>query len=141
MTTTVFVDGTTPIVASWLNDVDTGVYTTLPLKTNKTASTGSLVTPTGTTAQRDASPLAGYLRYNTTIPSFEGYSGTSWDAIGSGGGGATGGGTDDVFYENGQTVTTDYTLTTNKNAMSAGTITINSGVTVTIPSGATWSIV
>jgi len=56
-------------------------------------------------------------------------------------GGATGGGTDDVFYENAQTVTTNYTLTANKNAMSAGPITINSGVTVTVPSGASWVVV
>lgn len=56
-------------------------------------------------------------------------------------GGAAGGGTDDIFYENGQTVTTNYTLTTNKNAMSAGPITIDSGVTVTIPAGQYWSIV
>lgn len=56
-------------------------------------------------------------------------------------GGAAGGGTDDIFYENGQTVTTNYTLTTNKNAISAGPITINSGVTVTIPSGQSWAIV
>jgi hypothetical protein len=56
-------------------------------------------------------------------------------------GGATGGGTDDVFYENSQTVTTSYTLTASKNAMSAGPITINSGVTVTVPSGASWVVV
>jgi len=62
----------------------------------------------------------------------------SWAAAG---GGAKGGGSDDVFYENAQTVTTNYTLTTNKNAMSAGPITINSGVTVTIPSGQSWIIV
>jgi len=62
----------------------------------------------------------------------------SWSAAG---GGATGGGTDDVFYENAQTVTTNYTLTTNKNAMSAGPITINSGATVTVPSGQSWVIV
>jgi len=62
----------------------------------------------------------------------------SWAAAG---GGATGGGTDDVFYENAQTVTTNYTLTTNKNAMSAGPITINSGITVTVPSGQSWVIV
>ncbi len=58
----------------------------------------------------------------------------------TGGGGATGGGTDQVFYENDMTVTTDYTLTTNKNAMTAGPITINTGVTVTIPTGAVWTI-
>lgn len=56
-------------------------------------------------------------------------------------GGAAGGGTDDVFYENSQTVTTSYTLTAGKNAMSAGPITINAGATVTIPSGQSWSIV
>lgn len=56
------------------------------------------------------------------------------------GGGATGGGSDNVFYENGQTVTTNYTLTTNNNAMSTGPITISSGVTVTVPSGSRWVI-
>jgi len=49
--------------------------------------------------------------------------------------GATGGGSDEVFYENSQTVTTNYTITNNKNAMSAGPLTINSGVTVTVGSG------
>jgi len=46
-----------------------------------------------------------------------------------------------VFWENGQTVTTDYTTTNNKNAMSAGPITINSGVTVTVGAGENWVIV
>ena len=49
--------------------------------------------------------------------------------------GATGGGSDQIFYENGQTVTTNYTITNGKNALCAGPITINSGVTVTIGSG------
>ena len=62
----------------------------------------------------------------------------SWAAAG---GGATGGSTDKVFFENDQTVTTNYTLTTNKNAVTAGPITINSGVTVTIPSGSSWVVV
>jgi hypothetical protein len=56
-------------------------------------------------------------------------------------GGATGGGTDDIFYENSQTVTTNYTLTAGKNAMTAGPVTINSGVTVTVPAGASWVVV
>ena len=55
--------------------------------------------------------------------------------------GATGGGSDEIFYENGQTVTTDYTITNGKNAMSAGPITINSGVTDTVGSGETLTIV
>lgn len=57
------------------------------------------------------------------------------------GGGATGAGQDDVFYENSQTVTTDYTITTGKNAMSAGPIEIEDTITVTVPSGSTWTIV
>ena len=67
-----------------------------------------------------------------------------WE-ISSGGGGATGGGTDKIFNENGQTVTTDYTLGTTlgeaANAVSAGPVSIDSGVTVTIPSGSNWVIV
>lgn len=45
-----------------------------------------------------------------------------------------------VFYENAQTVTANYTISTNKNAMSVGPIAISSGVTVTIPATSTWAI-
>lgn len=55
--------------------------------------------------------------------------------------GARGNGLDKVFFENDQVVTTSYTITTGKNAMSAGPITVNDGVTVTIPSGSSWTIV
>ena len=55
--------------------------------------------------------------------------------------GATGGGTDKIFWENGQTVTTNYTITNGYNAMSAGPITINNGVAVTIGTGENWTIV
>ena len=48
---------------------------------------------------------------------------------------------DGVFYENNQSVTQNYTITPNRNAMSAGPITIDTGVTVTIPSGSNWVIV
>lgn len=64
---------------------------------------------------------------------------TSWTAFS--GAGAVGGGADKLFYENDQTVTTDYTITTGKNAMSAGPITIASGITVTIPADSVWTIV
>ena len=56
-------------------------------------------------------------------------------------GGARGNGGNNVFFENDITVNADYEITTGKNAMSGGPITINSGVTVTIPSGSTWTIV
>ena len=56
-------------------------------------------------------------------------------------GGASGGGSDQVFYEHDQTVTTNYALGANKNAITAGPITINTGVTVTVPSTSNWVIV
>jgi len=99
--------------------------------------TGQIVLPVGTTAQRSASPYAGMIRYNSTFAQYEGYSGGSWSQIG---GGATGAGGDAVFVENGTIVTTSYTLSTSKNAMSVGPITVNSGQTVTIPSGQRWVV-
>jgi hypothetical protein len=56
-------------------------------------------------------------------------------------GGATGAGTDRTFYENDQSVNTNYTISTGKNAMSAGPITINNGITVTVPDGSTYTVV
>lgn len=53
---------------------------------------------------------------------------------------ATGGGNDEIFYQNDQVVTTDYTIPSDKNAMSTGPIDINSGITVTIPDGARWVV-
>jgi|TARA_B100000242_G_scaffold284167_1_gene247165 hypothetical protein len=94
----------------------------------------SLNLPVGTTAQRDGSPAVGMFRYNSTLNQFEGYKNTGWGEIG-GGAGATGGGTDEVFFESDQAVTTNYTLSSGKNAHTVSP-TINSGVTVTVPSGA-----
>ena len=103
-----------------------------------TALTGSEILPVGTTAQRDASPASGYIRFNTDTVQFEGYNGSQWTAVG---GGATGGGADQVFVLNDQTVTVDYTIPTGKNASSAGPITIDTGITVTVPTDSTWVIV
>jgi hypothetical protein len=96
-----------------------------------------MLIPKGTTAQRPAVPVDGEIRYNTTNNQYEGYQGGAWGQLG---GGATGGGSDEVFVENGVTVTTNYTLSTGKNAESVGPITVNSGVTVTIPSTQRWVI-
>jgi len=100
------------------------------------SSTGFLRIPVGTTAQQPT-PAAGMIRFNSDTIQFEGY-GTAWGTIG---GGAKGAGTDQVFFENDQVVTTSYTLTANKNAVTAGPVTVNSGATVTIPSGASWVVV
>lgn len=101
------------------------------------SATGFLEVPSGTSAQRPGAPRARMIRYNSELLRFEGY-GAGWGPLG---GGATGGGSDAVFMENDQTVNNDYTITSNKNAVSAGPITIASGKTVTVPSGSVWTIV
>ena len=63
----------------------------------------------------------------------------TWATISAGG--ATGGGSDQVFYENANTITSNYTISSGKNAGSFGPITINNGVTVTVPNGSIWTIV
>jgi len=100
----------------------------------KTSSTGSGALPAGTTAQRDGSPSAGYIRFNTTDTSAEIYDGSEWTAVG---GGNT---TDQGLYEHAHTISANYSITSGNNAMTAGPITINSGVSVTVPTGSTWVI-
>ena len=100
--------------------------------------TSSLTIPSGTTAQRDGSAAVGMFRHNSTLNQFEGYNNGAWGAIG-GGAGATGGGTDEVFFESDTNVTTNYTITSGKNAHTVSPV-INSGVTVTVPSGSLFVI-
>ena len=99
-------------------------------------STGAAILNVGTTGERPAAPQEGMVRYNSTTDKFEGYNG-EWGALG---GGATGGGSDSIFIENGQTVTTSYSIPTLTNAMSTGPITIDGSVSVTIPDGSRWVI-
>ncbi len=96
-----------------------------------TAATGNLAPKSGSNLSFNSS------NGTLTATAFSG-DGSALTGISAG---ATGGGSDEIFYENGQTVTTDYTITNGKNAMSAGPITINSGVTVTVGSGETLTIV
>ena len=98
--------------------------------------TGSVKLPVGTTAQRPTA-ATGKIRYNSTTGAYEGYDGSSWSSLG---GGATGGGGDQVFNLNSPTVTTSYSLPTGKNALSVGAITINSGVSVTVPARQRWVV-
>ena len=49
--------------------------------------------------------------------------------------------TNQVFFENDNSVDVSYTITSGKNAMAAGPIEIKSGVTVTVPSGSFFTIV
>lgn len=95
------------------------------------SGTGTVRLPNGTTGQRP-SPAAGMIRYNTTSGLFEGYT-TQWGGIG-------GASADGAVYENAQTISNNYTMTTNFNGESVGPINIGSGVVVTIPSGSRWVV-
>lgn len=101
----------------------------------KTSATGSAVMPAGTDAQRDGSPAQGYLRFNTDSDSFEGYNGTAWSPVG---GGNT---TTNGLWEHANTISANYTIASGNNALSAGPIVVDSGVSVTVPSGSNWTIV
>ena len=103
--------------------------------------TGAAILPAGTSVQQPATPVDGMFRFNTTKDAFEGYGQnlTAWEPLMP-----TGGATDKTIYLNNQTVTTNYTIPAApiiKNGLSAGPITIATGVTVTVPAGQAWSIV
>jgi hypothetical protein len=117
------VTANTTITALGTGTGGNGTYT---VSASQTVSSSSLT-----------SSRVGYIRYNSSNNEFEGYNGTVWGQLG---GGATGGGNDKVFVENSQTITTNYTITSGKSAMSTGEITVNSGVTVTLPTGSRWVI-
>lgn len=131
--TVVVHDGTTAGGHPLVKESDKGVTVV-----QQTSAVGSADIPTGTTGERDGSPQTGYFRFNTTLGKFEGYNGSAWGAVG---GGATGGGADAVFIENDQTVTTNYTIPSTKNAGTFGPVSVASGVTVTVSSGAVWTVI
>jgi hypothetical protein len=105
----------------------------------KDSATGAAHMPSGSTAQRPVSPVNGYMRYNSDLLAMEAYANGVWGSVG---GGATGGGTDKVFNNNGYTVTSNYTIPSGMSAItvgdSNGNVTINSGVTVTLSAGSRW---
>jgi len=99
-------------------------------------TTTSIQIPSGTSAERPGTPTAGMIRYNSENQQFEGYA-TAWGGFG----GASGNSGNAVFYENDTSVSSSYTITTGKNAMSAGPITLDASVVVTIPAGSVWTVV
>ena len=125
------------------SNVITARFTSTSLKlingTELEAESGATITGTctATTFSGSGASLTNLPAANLTgtLPAIDGSNLTGISA------GATGGGSDEIFYENGQNVTTNYTITNGKNAMSAGPITIDSGVTVTVGAGETYTIV
>jgi len=133
MASTTFIDNQTIIYASWLNDVNGMTYngtvlngilngpTTLALQTgglnaitinaSQQVSISNLVLPTGLSfLDGTVQTSASYCVANNCM------------------------------YENNQTITANYTITTNRSAHSVGPITIASSITVTVPSNSRWVI-
>ena len=141
--TSVSGDNATYVVLGKVNEANFGhvVAETTTMTGDVTmSSTGFLKIPVGTDAQQpgqSSHPAAaiGQFRYNSDQNRFEGYKNTGWGELG-GGAGATGGGTDQVFLETGQSITENYTLTTGKNAITVSP-TIDPGKEVIVPTGAT----
>ena len=141
--TSVSGDTATYVVLGKVNEANFGhVVAATPVMTGDVSmnSNGFLKIPVGTDAQQpgqSSQPAAaiGQFRYNSDQNRFEGYKNTGWGELG-GGAGATGGGTDQVFLETGQSITENYTLTSGKNAITVSP-TINTGKEVTVPTGAT----
>jgi hypothetical protein len=126
-------DGTT--VAFTLSRPVYATYQVAVVVNNVPQNPSSAYTVVGTTITFTSAPPAGssniYVSYPTQVINL----------TAGGEAGATGGGSDQVFYLNGQTVNTSYTIPAGTNAMSAGPITIADGATVTVPDGTSWTIV
>ena len=69
---------TAPTAAS---TVSSAQIATTAFAVPRTSTTGSAVIPSGTTAQRDASPVDGLIRYNSITMGFEGYFNGQWQSV------------------------------------------------------------
>ena len=128
------VDAQGRITAASTNSINTS---TIPVADESTDTTCFPVFVTAATG--DLAPKTGS---NLTFNSATGALGaTSYTGDGSSLTGVASTVADGCIYENSQTISNNYTITTNKNAMSAGPITVASGATLTIPSGSTYTIV
>tara|TARA_B100002019_G_C21217748_1_gene572912 strand:- start:326 stop:742 length:417 start_codon:yes stop_codon:yes gene_type:complete len=104
--------------------------------------------PAGTQAQRPTGVSVGTLRFNTDLDSAEIYKAD--DGTGSAGwtpvaGGGPSLGTDSIIRTNNNVIAENISVGPSAgaeftNGMSAGPITINSGFTVTVESGGSWSV-
>ena len=127
-----FPDGTTAVPSiTFSSDTDTGIFKSgngLVSITSNGTKVATFPTSQGSNGQVLATDGGGTLSF-----------------VDQSGGGAVGGGSDKLFMENGTTMTTNYTIGTEfgatANALSAGPITINAGVTLTIPSGSVYTVV
>jgi hypothetical protein len=137
------------VISSLTNVVTLATANTI---TNHNLSTGDIIVMSGCTPSNYngtySVTVTGLTTFTYTMAADPGSSATvigtytyaNWGALGTGsgsGGGASAGG---AIYENKQTITANYTMTTYYNGHSVGPITINSGVSVTVPTGSIWLV-
>ena len=110
------------------------------------SSAGTIFTATGVgTGTGTASSFQGnavgeiWLNTTTTPPKLQIYNGSAW--LDAGGAGAVGAGGDQIFLEVDKTLSTSYSVSSGKNALTAGPLEIATGQTLTIPSGSNLVIV
>ena len=129
-----------------LTTTDGGAATDFTLigAANNTVGTTFVATGAGTgtgTASSFQGNAVGeiWLNTQTSPPKLQIYSGSAW--LDAGGAGAVGAGGDQIFLEVDQTLSTSYSVTSGKNAITAGPLTIAASQTLTIPSGSNLVIV
>ena len=81
-------------------------------------------------------PTAGMMTFLVDVAQVNVYDGTEWVEVSGGGNVAS-----DAIQPNSNQITEDYTFEANQNGVSAGPITIASGITVTVGATSAWSIV
>lgn len=128
----------TPTAPTAASTVSSTQIATTAFAVPRTSTTGSARLPVGTTAQRDASPVDGMIRYNSTTMGFEGYFNGQWQSVG--GGQMFGNAIVKAVSYNAQTISENITVTAGLNAYSVGDITINNGYTMTIENGSVYKI-
>ena len=125
-----------------LSDLEDAAASRANLGLATVAATGAYSDLTGVPSGYGDSDVDTHLNTGTaTTDQILAWTGSDYDWVDAGGGGATGGGTDKIFVENGQVVTANYTVSATTNAMTTGPIDINSGVTVTVETGARWVVI
>ena len=128
----------TPTAPTAASTVSSTQIATTAFAVPRTSTTGSARLPVGTTEQRDASPVDGMIRYNSTTMGFEGFFNGQWQSVG--GGQMFGNAIVKAVSYNAQTINENITVTAGLNAYSVGDITINNGYTMTIENGSVYKI-
>lgn len=128
----------TPTAPTAASTVSSTQIATTAFAVPRTSTTGSARLPVGTTGQRDASPVDGMIRYNSTTMGFEGYFNGQWQSVG--GGQMFGNAVVKAVSYNAQTISENITVTAGLNAYSVGDITINNGYTMTIENGSVYKV-